>query len=107
MGLFIDIQIGSGGAGEVAVVRCEGELDIETAAKLIDAFDRIGVRRPEQVRLDLRGVEFMDSTGLGCLTHGALAFTREGAGFEVLPSQPVEDMIERCGLRALLASPTT
>ena len=103
MGLWVDIQISSGDAGNVAVIRCEGELDMATAAKLIEAFDRVGVQRPDEVQADLRQVEFMDSTGLGCLIHGALAFQREGAGFDVLPSEPVEELLKRAGLTDFLA----
>jgi anti-sigma B factor antagonist len=103
MGFWVDIQISSGDAGNVAIVRCEGELDMATAAKLIDAFDRVGFLRPDEVQVDLRGVEFMDSTGLGCLTHGALAFQREGAGFDVLPSEPVKELLKKAGLEDFLA----
>ena len=103
MGLWVDIEINSGDAGNVAIVRCEGELDMATAAKLIEAFDRVGFQRPDEVQVDLRGVEFMDSTGLGCLTHGALAFQREGAGFDVLPSEPVKELLKRAGLEDFLA----
>lgn len=89
------------------VIQCEGELDMVTAAKLIDAFDRVGVQRPDEVQVDLRGVEFMDSTGLGCLTHGALAFQKEGAGFDVLASEPVTDLLKKAGLTDFLAEPGT
>jgi len=102
MGLCVDFYIRSGDAGDVAVIECEGELDMVTAAKLIDAFDRVGVRRPDEVQVDLRGVEFMDSTGLGCLTHGALAFQKEGAGFDVLASEPVRALLKKAGLADFL-----
>jgi anti-sigma B factor antagonist len=103
MSLWVDIEISSGDAGNVAIVRCEGELDMSTAAKLIEAFDRVGYQRPDEVQVDLRGVEFMDSTGIGCLTHGALAFQREGAGFDVLPSEPVRELLKKAGLEDFLA----
>src|SRR4051812_11873788 len=105
MGLFVEIHVCSGGAGEVAVIRCEGELDMATAAKLIDAFDRVAVPQPAEVQVDLRGVEFMDSTGLGCLAHGALAFQKQGTQFVVLPSPAVTDLIDKGGLKTLLTTP--
>ncbi len=91
-------------AADVVLIRCAGELDVGTAAKLIDAFDRAGLQRPKEVRVDLRDVEFIDSTGLGCLAHGALAFQKQAIGFEVLASAPVRDVIDKGGLKALLAS---
>ena len=45
VGLSVDVPIRSGDAGHVAVIRCEGELDMVSAAKMIDAFDRVGVDR--------------------------------------------------------------
>lgn len=103
MGLLVEIDVG--GAEGVSVIRCEGELDMATAAKLIDAFDRVGVEQPAQVRVDLRGVDFIDSTGLGCLVHGALIFQKQGARFEVLASEPVNAVIDRSWLKTLLAPP--
>lgn len=102
MGLSVDIHNRRGDSGDVAIIRCEGELDIATAAKLIDAFDRVCVQQPKEVQVDLRCVEFMDSAGLGCLTHGALAFRKHGTGFKVLPSEPVRDLINTVGPKALL-----
>ena len=105
VGLSVDFAIRSGDAGYAAVIRCDGELDMVSAAKLIDAFDRVGVQPLGEVQVDLRGVEFIDSTGLGCLTHGALAFQKQGTSFEVLPSEPVRNLIDKTGLQALLTPP--
>ena len=52
-----------------------------------------------------RGVDFIDSTGLGCLVHGALIFQKQGARFEVLASEPVNAVIDRSWLKTLLAPP--
>ena len=105
--LRIDIRViaGDGGGGDGAVIRCEGDLDISTAAKLIDAFDRVGFERPQRVQVDLRGVEFMDSTGLGCLAHGAMLFQKQGARFDVRTSEMVSRVIDKGGLKALLNAP--
>jgi anti-sigma B factor antagonist len=106
LGLHIDINVsaGDGGGGDVAIIRCEGDLDMATAARLIDAFDRVGFERPQSVQVDLRGVEFMDSTGLGCLAHGAMLFQKQGARFDVLPSEPVSRVIDKGGLKTLLCA---
>ena len=45
VGLSVDFAIRSGDAGYAAVIRCEGELDMVSAAKLIDAFDRSASNR--------------------------------------------------------------
>jgi anti-anti-sigma factor len=105
VGLSVDIRIEEQGGSQVAVVTCSGELDTAGAAQLIDAFDEVGAERPNRVRVDLRSVGFMDSTGLGCLTHGLLACQKQGVVFEVLPSQPARYVIEKAGLTVLLSAP--
>jgi anti-anti-sigma factor len=41
-----------------------GELDISSAARVEEALAKIEAEEPAVVLLDLRGLEFMDSTGL-------------------------------------------
>jgi anti-anti-sigma factor len=45
----------------------DGDLDLATAPKLVAAFDQALEGRPEEVVMDLRGVEFSDSTGIAAL----------------------------------------
>jgi anti-anti-sigma factor len=102
VGLEIDIDAQEGG-GQVTI-RCRGELDIASAAKLIDAFDRVGAERPDSVLVDLRALSLIDSTGTGCLIHGALAFQRRGAAFHLLAGEAERFLIEKAGLTALLVT---
>jgi anti-sigma B factor antagonist len=55
-----------GAAGTCRLV-VDGELDIATAPKLVDAFDRALEDRPPEIVMDLRHVEFSDSTGIAAL----------------------------------------
>ena len=41
-----------------------GELDISSAPQLEGALERVEAEGPEELVLDLRGLQFMDSTGL-------------------------------------------
>jgi anti-sigma B factor antagonist len=41
-----------------------GELDISSVPQVEEALSRIEVRKPGLILIDLRGLEFMDSTGL-------------------------------------------
>lgn len=79
-------------------IDCAGELDVSTAAKLIDAFDRVYEQRPRQIAVDLRGVTFLDSTGLGCLMHGALCCKKLGIELEVVPSEATRYVMYKAGL---------
>lgn len=61
------------GDGAFVVVHAEGDLDIESAPMLSAAIaDAVGTARTSEraVRLDLREVSFIDSTGLRALLAG-------------------------------------
>jgi anti-anti-sigma factor len=51
-------------AGRVAVVALDGELDLAGAAALEQELARVEAEAPEAIVLDLRALEFMDSSGL-------------------------------------------
>ena len=52
-----------------ATVSLRGELDISSAPTLADALQRIEADSPPVILVDLRGLEFMDSTGLRTLVN--------------------------------------
>jgi anti-sigma B factor antagonist/stage II sporulation protein AA (anti-sigma F factor antagonist) len=60
-GLAVDLATGDGSL----VVRLAGELDLRTAADLRRDMDSWPVTR--QTSLDITGLRFVDSTGIGCL----------------------------------------
>jgi anti-sigma B factor antagonist len=79
-------------------VRCAGEIDVGTCTKLIDGLERVELHDVDAVRVDLSGVSFIDSTGIGCLLHGALRAEKAGIAFEIVPSEAVERFVEVSGL---------
>jgi anti-sigma B factor antagonist len=79
-------------------IRCAGEIDVGNCAKLIDAFDRVSSGGVDAVRVDLRAVTFIDSTGIGCLLHGALKAEKLGTEFLVVPGDAVQRFIDITGL---------
>jgi anti-sigma B factor antagonist len=54
-------------AATEAVVTVVGEIDVSTVGRLRDAVDRILTDAPPRIVLDLAGVTFCDSQGLGTL----------------------------------------
>jgi anti-anti-sigma factor len=48
------------------VISLAGELDVSTASELRDTLERIDVQTGSLI-LDMRGLSFVDSTGIGCL----------------------------------------
>ena len=80
------------------VVRCAGELDIGHCAKLIEVFDQILTRGVCEVLVDLEELTFIDSTGIGCLLHGALKAEKMNISFQLIPSDAVKRFVEAAGL---------
>jgi anti-sigma B factor antagonist len=82
---------------DATIVRPRGALDIATAGTLHAALN--GIDRAEHLVLDLRGLSFIDSTGLHLLV--ALHQRAQREGFElalVAPAAPVDRAIQLCGL---------
>jgi anti-anti-sigma factor len=79
-------------------IRCAGAVDVATCAKLIDALDRVERREVEAICIDLSEVTFIDSTGIGCLLHGALKAEKAGISFVVIASDAVERFVTVSGL---------
>ena len=81
----------------VAIVQPRGELDLVTVETLRAALD--GIESAERLVLDLRGLSFIDSTGLHLLV--ALHRRAQRDGFQltlVAPAAPVDRAIQLCGL---------
>jgi anti-sigma B factor antagonist len=64
----IDIDIKD--AGAYRIIRPEGDLDVYTVGSLRDAIAEILEHDKPRVVVDLDGVPFMDSSGLGALMGG-------------------------------------
>jgi anti-sigma B factor antagonist len=69
--------------GDWMVVYLQGEVDLASAPQLRRGIYELIDNGSQRIAVDLTGVEFMDSTGLGVLI-GALKRVREGGGALVL-----------------------
>ena len=80
-----------------------GDVDLVRKAELVEltaAFRRSGAR---DLDVDLRGVEFMDSTGIGALFRlRRLAQERGGTLRLVAPARPVRRALDVAGLSELV-----
>jgi anti-anti-sigma factor len=94
--LLIDVERESG--NDTALIRCSGEIDVATCTGLIETLDSVITDRPQQLRVDLQGVSFIDSTGIGCLLHAALQARAAGTTFELVPGEPTMRFIRSSGL---------
>ena len=86
---------------DVAIVQPHGELDLATVETLRAALD--GVENAGRLVLDLRGLSFIDSTGLRLLV--ALHQRAQRDGFQltlVAPAAPADKAIQVSGLDQVL-----
>ena len=89
--------------GDYATIAVTGELDLRTVHRLemtvASVFD-LGIR---EVALDLGGVTFLDSTGLGCLV-GLHLRCEEGQSIHLTACSPAAaELLDITGLRRVLA----
>lgn len=75
----MSLQVNSEKAGDVTVLTCTGEVDLGNAPQLREALVPIFNEAKPRLLLDLSGVSFMDSTGIGIMVN-ALNHVREKNG---------------------------
>jgi anti-sigma B factor antagonist len=91
--LVIDLEWLDG----AALVQPRGELDLASAPLLRAVLD--GLVMPRSLVLDMRGLSFIDSTGLHLLTELHGRAMREGFELQlVAPRAPADRPIRMCGL---------
>ncbi len=86
-----------------AIVAVAGELDLRTSPKLEEALGRAFDAGAELVILDLRQIEFMDSTGLRVLLTAHQRAHETGRRFALVRgADQVERVLTLTGVRELL-----
>ena len=90
--------------GARSIVSVRGELDLATAPQL-EAALLPGLREGGSALLDLRGLEFMDSTGVRVIVAAHLAAQEHGGSLRLVRTTPdgaVARVLEISGLDAVL-----
>jgi len=77
-------QIGA----DAYVVSVAGELDIATASRFAEEFERTAQRNARRVIVDLVGLTFIDSVALGVLTEEARRLRASGGTCVVVSQDP-------------------
>ena len=73
--------------GRVAVIALGGELDLAGATLFEDAVARVDEAAPAALVVDLRGLEFMDSSGLRVIALAARRAQEHGRRFALVPGK--------------------
>ena len=82
MGLRPDLRVEITRVGHASVISPHGEIDIATATQVEAAFD--AARGAQALLLDLREVEFIDTSGLRLIFHELEQSEAEGYRFAVI-----------------------
>jgi anti-sigma B factor antagonist len=95
----MDLTLNTRTQGDHTVLEVSGEVDVYTAPALRDRISDLLDAGQHQLIVDLGGVEFLDSTGLGVLVAG-LNRTREVGGSLLLvcPQERVLKLFRITGL---------
>ena len=93
----------SGDGGQVTVRIC-GEIDHHSAPVIRERIDAcIDEKRPKSIALDLSGVSFMDSSGLGLVLGRYKKASRCGCTMTILdPSRGVDKIFSMAGLERII-----
>ena len=90
--------------GSTATVAAAGEIDLSTVDELRSAVTDAADDETDKLRLDLTGIEFIDSTGLGGLLELRSTLRSRNVTLEIDAGEgPVRQAMEITGLSELLA----
>jgi anti-sigma B factor antagonist len=85
--------------GRASVITVSGELDLASSAALEEELVRLAESDSEQVILDLRGLEFMDSTGLSTVVKAHQRAQEAGQRFGLVRGpQQVQRLLSLTGV---------
>lgn len=95
----MDLQVETRTEGDVAVVTASGEVDVFTAPGLDAAIDAELADGRTRLVIDLTGVTFLDSTGLGVLVKGLKGAREAGGSLQlVVTTERIRKIFDITGL---------
>lgn len=85
--------------GRTAIVSVSGELDLASSPELEQQLARVWESDPEQLVLDLRELEFMDSTGLSIIVGAHQHLAERGRSLSLVKgSAQVQRLLDLTGV---------
>jgi anti-sigma B factor antagonist len=83
----VDLVLSTYPEGDWAVVSVAGEVDVYTAPQLRQRLLDLGEQGRHRIVVDMDGVEFLDSTGLGVLVGGLRRVRHHGGALRLVCGQ--------------------
>jgi len=85
--------------GSMSIIAPHGELDVSVQQTLLAEIDRVLAKRPVVLAVDLRGLTFMDSTGVHALISTGLRCQEQGQRFFVIRGGGhIDRVLNACGV---------
>lgn len=98
-----DFLVDTQATGRAVTLALSGELDLVSSPILEEAFERVYETDAELVIVDLRGLEFMDSTGLHRLVAAQQRAVHSGRRFGLIRGgEQVQRLFDLTGIAELL-----
>ncbi|HEV8296207.1 MAG TPA: STAS domain-containing protein [Acidimicrobiales bacterium] len=98
-GILIEVQDG----GDDTVVRLIGELDLQSAPRVRTAMASVHGGHTDRVVVDLEGLSYMDSVGIGLLVSSRQRLESEGRHLSLRnPAPPIRRLLQITGLEDYL-----
>jgi anti-sigma B factor antagonist len=83
----VDLSVGTREQGGRMIVEVGGEIDVYSAPALRDQLNALVAAGHHHLVVDMQGVEFLDSTGLGVLVGGLKRVRTQGGSLHLVCSQ--------------------
>ena len=104
--MVLDVRIVLEGAGSIAVLFIQGDVDLETEGDLAAAIQAALTGPVREVVVDLAAVPFLDSSGVRVLLQGHQTAHLKGATLRVRnPQRLVDDVLQITEVAPLLGLP--
>jgi len=87
MGGSVQLSVSQTSAGNVPILAVDGEVDVYSAPELKDRIGELIQSGQTTLIVDLSGVAFLDSTGLGALVEARSATDEAGGSLPIVCSQ--------------------
>jgi anti-sigma B factor antagonist len=87
MGGSVQLSVSQTSAGNVPILAVNGEVDVYSAPALKDKIAELIQSGQTTLIVDLSGVAFLDSTGLGALVEARAATTEAGGSLPIVCNQ--------------------
>jgi anti-sigma B factor antagonist len=89
--------------GGIAVLHLDGRLNMVSAARLREAVTSTVAKGHTRIAVDLAGVDFMDSSGLGALISGLKTTRQAGGDLRIAaPSEQVKLVLQLTNMERVL-----